>query len=457
MSKHLKHAAILTVIVSVLLIIMPAAANSACAPQFDVMLNLCSCSNIDPSMYFNTNKAGCTLAACESHFGDCTSNAAPTATGVSITGTAAVGQILTGTYTYADDENDAEGTSTFKWYSGTDAACAEKTEVGTAVTYTVADADKDKYLCFEVTPVATTGTTPGTAVMSAGVKVTAAATAPGYGSAPAPGSTVNVGTAAVGSPASTTLAVSETGNAELQVAGHALSGANPGDFSVTPATLTLADGGAAQNLTVQCTPAAAGFRTATLTVNHNASGSPATYTLNCTGTTAATPGYGSAPAPGSIIDVGTAAVGSPVSTTLAVSETGNAELQVAGHALSGANPGDFSVTPATLTLADGGAAQNLTVQCTPAAAGLRTATLTVNHNAPGSPATYTLTCTGKLPGDVDGNGKVEFADAVLAFKIAAGVTLPGTQTINLNADVNGDGKIGIPEAISVLMTLAKPS
>jgi hypothetical protein len=65
--------------------------------------------------------------------------------------------------------------------------------------------------------------------------------------------------------------------------------------------------------------------------------------------------------------------------------------------------------------------------------------------------------TGKLPGDVDGNGRVEFADAVLAFKIAAGVTLPGTQTINLNADVNGDGKIGIPEAISVLMTLAKPS
>ncbi len=247
---------------------------------------------------------------------------------------------------------------------------------------------------------------------------------PGYGSSPASGSTINVGTAAVGSPASTALAVSETGNAELQVAGHALAGANPGDFSVTPATLTLADGGAARNLTVQCTPAAAGLRTATLTVNHNASGSPATYTLNCTGTAAATPGYGSSPAPGSTVNVGTANVGSPVSTALAVSETGNAELQVAGHALAGANPGDFSVTPATLTVADGGA-ENLTVQCTPAAAGLRTATLTVNHNASGSPATYTLTCTcactGKLPGDVDGNGKVEAADAVFALQIMDGI------------------------------------
>ncbi len=269
-------------------------------------------------------------------------NAAPTATGVSITGTAAAGQTLTGTYTYADADNDEQGTSTFRWYSGTDDACAGKTEVGTAVTYTAADADKDKYLCFEVTPAAKTGTTPGTAVMSAGVKVTAAATAPGYGSAPAPGS---------------------------------------------------------------------------------------------------------------IIDVGTAAVGSPVSTALQVSETGNATLNVAGHALGGANPGDFSVTPATLTLADGGAAQNLTVQCTPAAAGLRTATLTVNHNAPGSPATYTLNCTGKLPGDVDGNGKIELADAVLALKISAGVTLPETQTVNFNADADGDGKIGMAEVVYILAYL----
>ncbi len=100
-------------------------------------------------------------------------NAAPAATGVSITGTAAAGQTLTGTYTYADADNppDEEGTSTFKWYRGTDAACAGKTEVGTAKTYTVADADKDKYLCFEVTPVAATGEPQGTPVMSAGVSV----------------------------------------------------------------------------------------------------------------------------------------------------------------------------------------------------------------------------------------------------------------------------------------------
>jgi len=232
----------------------------------------------------------CTLEKCNTYKADlclASTNAAPTATGVSITGTATVGQTLTGNYTYADTESNPQGTSTFKWYSGTDAACTGKTVVGTALTYTPTDADKDRFLCFEVTPVATTGTTTGTAVMSAGVKVTAAATAPGYSSTPAPGSTIDVGSASVGVSVSKPLKVSETGNAELKVTSAELTGTNAADFSVTPATLTIADGGAAQDLSIKCTPSADGARTATLKVNHNATGSPATYTLNCTGLNAA--------------------------------------------------------------------------------------------------------------------------------------------------------------------------
>jgi len=36
---------------------------------------------------------------------------------------------------------------------------------------------------------------------------------------------------------------------------------------------------------------------------------------------------------------------------------------------------------------------------------------------------------GKLPGDVDGNGKVELADAILALKIMAGITISAPQTV----------------------------
>jgi hypothetical protein len=42
-------------------------------------------------------------------------NAAPTASNLNITGTAQVGQTLTGTYSYTDAEDDAEGVSTYKW------------------------------------------------------------------------------------------------------------------------------------------------------------------------------------------------------------------------------------------------------------------------------------------------------------------------------------------------------
>ncbi|MBH2008724.1 MAG: hypothetical protein I8H71_03375, partial [Xanthomonadaceae bacterium] len=41
--------------------------------------------------------------------------AAPTASGVGISGTAQVGKLLTGIYSYADADNDPQGASTFRW------------------------------------------------------------------------------------------------------------------------------------------------------------------------------------------------------------------------------------------------------------------------------------------------------------------------------------------------------
>ncbi len=95
-------------------------------------------------------------------------NAAPIASNVEISGTAAYGQTLTGDYDYSDTDSDAEGTSTFKWYRADDASGLNKTAIASAEaeTYTLAEADVDKYISFEVTPAAATGTSPGTAVQS---------------------------------------------------------------------------------------------------------------------------------------------------------------------------------------------------------------------------------------------------------------------------------------------------
>jgi PKD repeat protein len=91
-------------------------------------------------------------------------NLAPVATSVNITGTARVGEILTGNYAYSDAEGDLEGISTFRWLRD-DIAIAG----ATAQTYTLVAADEGTMIKFEVTPVAQTGTSPGVPVQSEAV------------------------------------------------------------------------------------------------------------------------------------------------------------------------------------------------------------------------------------------------------------------------------------------------
>jgi hypothetical protein len=79
---------------------------------------------------------------------------------------------------------------------------------------------------------------------------------------------------------------------------------------------------------------------------------------------------------------------------LTINEIGESTLMVT-PTINGPDAGDFEVMPSTLTLPDGGTDQDLTIECTPSITGTLVATLTVAHNAPGSPALYPLSCTGE--------------------------------------------------------------
>lgn len=99
--------------------------------------------------------------------------AAPVASAVSITGTAQVGQTLTGHYAYADADADPQGASTFRWLRNGVAISG-----ATASTYTLVLGDLGATISFEVTPVSTVAPTTGAAVASG---ATAAVTLPtGY-------------------------------------------------------------------------------------------------------------------------------------------------------------------------------------------------------------------------------------------------------------------------------------
>jgi uncharacterized repeat protein (TIGR02543 family) len=56
-----------------------------------------------------------------------------------------------------------------------------------------------------------------------------------------------------------------------------------------------------------------------------------------------------------------------------------------------------------------------------------------------------------LPGDVDGSGTVDLADAVIALQVAARGT---PASIEVGADVNVDGKIGLAEGVYILQALS---
>ncbi len=95
-------------------------------------------------------------------------NQVPYASSVSIIddngGSVVVGDSLSGSYTYADVDGDAEGTSTFRWLGAGSAITG-----ATSLTYTLVADDTGKGIAFEITPVASSGTTNGTAVTSSAV------------------------------------------------------------------------------------------------------------------------------------------------------------------------------------------------------------------------------------------------------------------------------------------------
>lgn len=103
-------------------------------------------------------------------------NAAPTASNVAITGTVREGSQLSGGYTYADSESNAEGVSTFRWVRhNVNTGAAGGTTVATTQNYTPVANDVGNFLYFCVTPVATAGTLTGAEVCSAATSSVVAA------------------------------------------------------------------------------------------------------------------------------------------------------------------------------------------------------------------------------------------------------------------------------------------
>ncbi|HEY2351814.1 MAG TPA: choice-of-anchor D domain-containing protein [Candidatus Acidoferrum sp.] len=207
-----------------------------------------------------------------------------------------------------------------------------------------------------------------------------------------------LGSSAVGMAATAqTVTLTSTGNQALSVNGIFVGGANAAEFSETdncgaPTVLTPSN---ACFISVVFTPAGSGPRAAQLMVEDNAPGSPQFITLTGTGTGTppAAPAITLSPGTVNFPNVALGASSSPLSVT--VTNSGNAPLNISAITLGGNNPADFSAPAGNCT----GAAIAPSATCmmtetfTPAATGVRQATLAFTDTAAGSPHFVTLTGT----------------------------------------------------------------
>ncbi len=111
-------------------------------------------------------------------------------------------------------------------------------------------------------------------------------------------------------------------------------------------------------------------------------------------------GYSSTPASGATVAFGPAPVGSTLALggAVTVSEIGDQQLDVTAFNITGANAGDFTVTTAPFSIADGGAPVGVDIECTPSSRGNLTANVEFANNSVNQPnANYDLTCAGESP------------------------------------------------------------
>lgn len=229
----------------------------------------------------------------------------------------------------------------------------------------------------------------------------AAAPAAGYGSSPVQPGPISFGNVQFGQNQQAGFTALNTGSAGLTLSNPQISGPNAADFAlVTNFSQNLAIGGSAP-ITLRCTPTGStpGTRTASFSFTTNDANTPvAAYSLTCNATAVPVAGFGSTPAAPGPVDVGTVLLGQSGTAQLSLREIGTATLNLGAATISGDAKDDFSLTGLPANIANGGAAVNATVTCTPSAPGIRSATLSFTTNDPTTPtAGFTLACTGRTP------------------------------------------------------------
>jgi 6-phosphogluconolactonase (cycloisomerase 2 family) len=234
-----------------------------------------------------------------------------------------------------------------------------------------------------------------------------------------------------------TVTITNSGAAPLHISSILPSGADFSDFNIIVANTCSAAliANASCTLSVTFSPLGDGSRTASITINDDAPGSPQSVQLTGTGSgpSVARSAVTLSPALLSFGTVTQGASSAPQNVTL--TSTGTAALHISSVALTGANPTDFSLTNGCTAPAYAvNATCTIGLTFTPLATGLLTATLTITDDAPNSPQTISISGNASL------NSNPSPALTVTGG-LSATVTAGQTATYNLQLVADFSGSI----------------
>ena len=218
------------------------------------------------------------------------------------------------------------------------------------------------------------------------------------------GGSASFGSVNVGSSASLTFTIKNTGDADLTGLAITKSGTHSGDFTVTgPVATSVTGPSGSTTFTVQFIPSASGSRTASIAIASNdANEDPFNISLSGTGLApeiAVEDDAGANIADGGSKSFGSVNVGSSTSISFTIKNTGNANLTGLSITKDGSHPADFSITAnPTAPVAGPSGSTTFTVQFTPSTRGTRTAVIRIaNNDSNENPFDINLTGTGLAP------------------------------------------------------------
>ncbi|MBZ5490686.1 MAG: choice-of-anchor D domain-containing protein [Acidobacteriia bacterium] len=230
--------------------------------------------------------------------------------------------------------------------------------------------------------------------------------------------------------------LTNSGNGTLSISSISISGANSADFAQTNTCGTSLAAGANCTISITFVPTVAGTRTAAVTIVDNAG----TQSISLTGTgVAAGPAVQLTP---TSLSFGVQPVGVSSSVrTINVANTGGSALSITSVSVAGTSGSDFIQTNTCGTSVGAGGTCTISVTFKPAAAGLRSAAITLQDGVG----------TQTVPLDGIGQAPLTFSPTSIAFSNQALGSTSGSQIITLT---NNTGVLVSFSSIAVIGTNA---